>query len=141
MKYYPFEIYCNNHSLIPPFLFFSRENTPQDPSSPSLVPLDDPNNNYNNNNSNSDATTNLISYYKDNVVDDWRSNQSIPFRLAVLLCVCLISIGSYFSYDSVSALETYIKEVSNKNIDVPNSIHISVFPIIDVHEMYIRDYV
>jgi hypothetical protein len=31
-------------------------------------------------------------------------------RAAILACISLLSVGSYFAYDSIAALETYIKQ-------------------------------
>lgn len=31
-------------------------------------------------------------------------------KVAVLACVSLLSVGSYFAYDSIAALETYVKK-------------------------------
>lgn len=40
-------------------------------------------------------------------------DQHWTFKCAMLLCISFICFGSYFSYDSVSALERFIKEVSH----------------------------
>jgi hypothetical protein len=32
-------------------------------------------------------------------------------KAVILACISLLSVGSYFAYDSIAALETYIKEV------------------------------
>ncbi len=43
-------------------------------------------------------------------IDNWRQKQSFSFRMMILTCISFISVGSYFAYDSISALEPYLKK-------------------------------